>query len=119
MPQNPAGTRIEPPMSDPSSKGTMPDATAAADPPEEPLDAPLDPGDRGARQLQRTDSPSFERLGQGSGPRRLQVRRDPTVHEHLLQLFARPSRRPALSSRVARGHMANMPSLDRHPFARS
>ena len=40
MPQNAAGTRIEPPMSEPSSSGDMPAATAAALPPDEP------PGER-------------------------------------------------------------------------
>src|ERR1035437_8029615 len=36
MPQNAAGCRTEPPVSDPSAIGTMPAATAAADPPDEP-----------------------------------------------------------------------------------
>ena len=36
MPQNEAGTRIEPLVSEPSVSGTMPAATAAAEPPEEP-----------------------------------------------------------------------------------
>ena len=36
MPQNAAGTRIDPFVSLPSVSGTMPAATAAADPPEEP-----------------------------------------------------------------------------------
>ena len=35
-PQQEAGTRIEPPMSEPVAHGVMPDATAAADPPLEP-----------------------------------------------------------------------------------
>jgi hypothetical protein len=35
-PQNDAGIRIEPPPSDPGAIGTMPDATAAAEPPLEP-----------------------------------------------------------------------------------
>ena len=35
-PQNEAGWRTEPPVSDPSAKGTMPAATAAAEPPLEP-----------------------------------------------------------------------------------
>ncbi len=38
MPQNAAGIRTEPPPSEPRAKGTMPEATAAADP---PLDPPL------------------------------------------------------------------------------
>ena len=36
MPQNAAGWRTEPPVSEPSAAGTMPAATAAALPPEEP-----------------------------------------------------------------------------------
>src|SRR6266849_7397480 len=36
MPQNDAGCRTEPPVSDPSAAGTAPAATSAADPPEEP-----------------------------------------------------------------------------------
>src|SRR5688572_19735044 len=36
MPQNAAGCRTEPPVSDPRAIGTMPAATAAAEPPEEP-----------------------------------------------------------------------------------
>ena len=40
MPDQEAGIRTEPPMSLPSARGTQPDATAAAEPPEEP------PGDR-------------------------------------------------------------------------
>ena len=36
IPQNPAGWRIEPPVSEPSAPGTTPAATAAAEPPEEP-----------------------------------------------------------------------------------
>jgi hypothetical protein len=35
-PQHAAGWRIEPPVSLPSAAGTMPAATAAADPPDEP-----------------------------------------------------------------------------------
>jgi len=35
-PHSEAGWRIEPPVSDPSARGTMPEATAAAEPPEEP-----------------------------------------------------------------------------------
>jgi hypothetical protein len=35
-PQKDAGTRMEPPASLPSSRGTMPAASAAAEPPEEP-----------------------------------------------------------------------------------
>src|SRR6516165_229586 len=35
-PQHEAGIRMEPPPSPPWAAGTMPDATAAADPPEEP-----------------------------------------------------------------------------------
>src|SRR3954471_9215312 len=35
-PQNAAGCRTEPPVSDPSAISTMPAATAAADPPDEP-----------------------------------------------------------------------------------
>ena len=35
-PQNDAGLRSEPPMSEPSASGTMPDASAQAAPPEEP-----------------------------------------------------------------------------------
>ena len=35
-PQRAAGWRIEPPVSEPSASGTMPAATAAAEPPEEP-----------------------------------------------------------------------------------
>jgi hypothetical protein len=35
-PQKDAGCRIEPPVSLPSAAGTMPAATAAAEPPEEP-----------------------------------------------------------------------------------
>src|SRR5947209_19378949 len=36
MPQQAAGIRIEPPPSDPVAAGTIPAATAAAEPPEEP-----------------------------------------------------------------------------------
>ncbi len=36
IPQNDAGSRIEPPVSEPSAQGTIPAATAAADPPLEP-----------------------------------------------------------------------------------
>src|SRR5688572_19087622 len=36
MPQNAAGCRTEPPVSDPSAIGTTPHATAAADPPDDP-----------------------------------------------------------------------------------
>src|SRR4029434_10503794 len=36
MPQSDAGPRIEPPVSEPSATGTMPAATAAPDPDEEP-----------------------------------------------------------------------------------
>ena len=36
MPQNDAGTRIEPLVSEPSASGTSPPATAPPDPPEEP-----------------------------------------------------------------------------------
>src|SRR3982751_1680067 len=36
MPQNAAGWRIEPPVSVPVANGTMPAATAAAEPPDEP-----------------------------------------------------------------------------------
>ena len=35
-PQNPAGVRRLPPKSEPVAKGTMPVASAAAEPPEEP-----------------------------------------------------------------------------------
>src|SRR5215213_6162532 len=35
-PQNAAGWRTEPPVSEPSAIGTIPDATAAADPPDDP-----------------------------------------------------------------------------------
>ena len=35
-PQNAAGWRIEPPVSEPSENKTSPAATAAADPPDEP-----------------------------------------------------------------------------------
>ena len=35
-PQSEAGTRIEPLVSEPSARGTMPAATATADPPDEP-----------------------------------------------------------------------------------
>src|SRR5258708_33514553 len=35
-PQNDAGCRTEPPVSDPSAAGTAPAATSAAEPPEEP-----------------------------------------------------------------------------------
>src|SRR5579884_1333552 len=35
-PQHEAGMRIDPPPSDPVAHGTIPDATAAAEPPEEP-----------------------------------------------------------------------------------
>ena len=38
VPQNPAGIRMEPPVSEPSAIGTMPAATAAAEP---PLDPPV------------------------------------------------------------------------------
>ena len=37
-PHKDAGTRIEPFVSEPSDSGTMPAATAAADPPEDPPD---------------------------------------------------------------------------------
>lgn len=36
MPQNAAGLRKEPPMSDPVASGTIPVASAAADPPDDP-----------------------------------------------------------------------------------
>src|SRR6187399_1945080 len=36
MPQSAAGWRIDPPVSDPSASGTIPAATAAAEPPLEP-----------------------------------------------------------------------------------
>src|SRR6476646_4770770 len=36
IPQNAAGWRTEPPVSEPSAIGTIPDATAAADPPDDP-----------------------------------------------------------------------------------
>ena len=36
MPQSDAGPRIEPPVSEPSASGTMPAATAAPDPDDEP-----------------------------------------------------------------------------------
>ena len=36
MPQNEAGTRIEPLVSEPSAIGTRPPATAAPEPPEDP-----------------------------------------------------------------------------------
>src|SRR5688572_32953626 len=36
MPQNAAGWRIDPPVSEPRARGTQPAATAAADPPLEP-----------------------------------------------------------------------------------
>src|SRR6185369_8149442 len=36
MPQNAAGWRTDPPVSEPSAMETMPDATAAAEPPDEP-----------------------------------------------------------------------------------
>src|ERR1700675_4550665 len=36
MPQSDAGCRIEPPVSEPHASGTIPDATAAAEPPLEP-----------------------------------------------------------------------------------
>src|SRR5688572_5315337 len=36
MPQNAAGWRTEPPVSEPSAIGTTPAATAAADPPDDP-----------------------------------------------------------------------------------
>src|SRR6187402_1522916 len=36
MPQNDAGCRMEPPVSDPSATGTTPAATSAAEPPLEP-----------------------------------------------------------------------------------
>src|SRR5215204_6424184 len=36
MPQNDAGCRTEPPVSEPSATRTMPAATQAADPPDEP-----------------------------------------------------------------------------------
>jgi hypothetical protein len=35
-PQNAAGCRTEPPVSEPSAMGTIPAATAAADPPDDP-----------------------------------------------------------------------------------
>ncbi len=35
-PQNAAGWRIDPPVSEPSETGTMPEATATADPPLDP-----------------------------------------------------------------------------------
>ena len=35
-PQQDAGPRTEPPMSEPSANGTQPDATAAPEPPDEP-----------------------------------------------------------------------------------
>src|SRR5690606_21387316 len=38
MPQNEAGMRTEPPMSEPSATATQPDATAAPAPPEDPPD---------------------------------------------------------------------------------
>ena len=44
MPVNAAGWRIEPPVSLPKASGTMPAATAAAEPPEEP------PGERAGSQ---------------------------------------------------------------------
>src|SRR5881409_2562036 len=44
MPQNAAGWRIEPPVSDPSDAGTSPAATAAAEPPLDP------PGTRSSAQ---------------------------------------------------------------------
>ena len=36
VPQNAAGIRTEPPMSEPSARGTQPAATAAPEPPDEP-----------------------------------------------------------------------------------
>src|SRR5689334_11975040 len=36
MPQNAAGWRTDPPVSEPRATGTMPAATAAAEPPDEP-----------------------------------------------------------------------------------
>src|SRR3989338_4203785 len=36
MPQQEAGWRMEPPVSDPKAAGTVPEATATADPPEDP-----------------------------------------------------------------------------------
>ena len=36
MPQNDAGTRIEPLVSDPSASGTSPPATAPPEPPDDP-----------------------------------------------------------------------------------
>ena len=36
MPQKPAGLRKEPPVSEPEANGAMPQAKAAAEPPEEP-----------------------------------------------------------------------------------
>ncbi len=36
MPLNAAGLRSEPPVSDPVASGTMPQASATAEPPEEP-----------------------------------------------------------------------------------
>lgn len=36
MPQYEAGCRMEPPVSEPRERGTMPAATAAAEPPDEP-----------------------------------------------------------------------------------
>src|SRR5260370_17710380 len=52
MPQNDAGIRIEQPKSVPCAKGTMPVATATADPPEEP--AGLKAGVQGLRVTPNT-----------------------------------------------------------------
>src|SRR5262245_66476883 len=53
MPQKAAGWRIDPPVSEPSASGVMPEATATADPPLDP------PGTRSVAQGLR-DGPNAE-----------------------------------------------------------
>src|SRR5215469_3425702 len=78
-PQNAAGWRTEPPVSEPSAIGTTPAATAAAEPPEEP------PGTR------------VQSMGFSAGPNALCSVEDPIANSSMFVLHAMTA--PAARSR--------------------
>src|SRR5215213_4384318 len=79
-PHNDAGCRTEPPVSEPSAIGTMPAATAAAEPPDEP------PGTR------------FGSIGLRAGPKALCSVDEPIANSS--QLVFATTTAPAARSRV-------------------
>src|SRR6185369_4450258 len=97
MPQNAAGWRIEPPVSVPVANGTMPAATAAAEPPDDP------PGTRAASHGLRT------------GPKWLFSFEDPIANSSMFALPIVTAFAPASRATTVASYGGTKPSSMRDP----